>query len=139
MMPKLLGETTRRTRPELVEHVRALILSNSERAVAGAISVLMTRPDSTPLLSSHSLSDADTRRRRGHVDRRSISQEMHRAIAGSELVVIPQAGHLSSLEQPDAFNVRPRADFSRIAYRFRMHCGMSVARRTVLHRDGGFG
>jgi pimeloyl-ACP methyl ester carboxylesterase len=29
---------------------------------------------------------------------------MHRGIAGSELVVIAGAGHLSSLEQPDAFN-----------------------------------
>jgi pimeloyl-ACP methyl ester carboxylesterase len=28
---------------------------------------------------------------------------MHRAIAGSELVRIPQAGHLSNLEQPELF------------------------------------
>jgi pimeloyl-ACP methyl ester carboxylesterase len=29
---------------------------------------------------------------------------MQRAIAGSELVRIPQAGHLSNLEQPELFN-----------------------------------
>jgi pimeloyl-ACP methyl ester carboxylesterase len=29
---------------------------------------------------------------------------MHRAIPGSELVTIRQAGHLSSLEQPEIFN-----------------------------------
>ena len=34
----------------------------------------------------------------------AASEEMHRAIAGSELVRIPRAGHLSNLEQPDAFN-----------------------------------
>ena len=32
------------------------------------------------------------------------SEDMHRAIAGSELVRIPQAGHLSNLEQPELFN-----------------------------------
>jgi len=34
----------------------------------------------------------------------SISEAMHGAIAGSELVRIPAAGHLSNLEQPAAFN-----------------------------------
>ncbi len=34
----------------------------------------------------------------------SLSQELHAAIAGSELVVIPQTAHLSSVESPDAFN-----------------------------------
>jgi len=35
---------------------------------------------------------------------------MHHAIARSTLCVIPGAGHLSSLEQPDAFS-RALADF----------------------------
>src|SRR5262245_10282630 len=52
MLPKLLGETTRRTKPEIVERVRSLVLSSSERGVAGAITALMTRQDSTPFLSS---------------------------------------------------------------------------------------
>lgn len=34
----------------------------------------------------------------------AMSEAMHRAIPGSELVVIPNASHLSNLEQPDAFN-----------------------------------
>ena len=50
MIPKLLGESTRRERPDVAERVRALILSNSTDAIAGAIRALMTRPDSTPLL-----------------------------------------------------------------------------------------
>jgi len=35
---------------------------------------------------------------------RSAAEAMHRAIAGSELLTIPQAGHLANLEQPAAFN-----------------------------------
>lgn len=33
-----------------------------------------------------------------------MAREIHTAIPGSELVVIPSAAHLSNLEQPDAFN-----------------------------------
>ena len=33
-----------------------------------------------------------------------MSREIHAAMPGSELVVIPSASHLSNIEQPDAFN-----------------------------------
>jgi pimeloyl-ACP methyl ester carboxylesterase len=33
-----------------------------------------------------------------------LSRAMQRAIRGAELVILPRAGHLSNLEQPDAFN-----------------------------------
>jgi pimeloyl-ACP methyl ester carboxylesterase len=38
----------------------------------------------------------------------SIAREMERAIPGAELVLIPEAGHESHLEQPDAFNTAVR-------------------------------
>ncbi|OLC49131.1 MAG: hypothetical protein AUH43_08105 [Acidobacteria bacterium 13_1_40CM_65_14] len=104
MIPKLLGETTRRTRPDVVEQVRALVLANSTEAIAGAIRALMTRPDSTPLLPAiHCpalilVGDEDA------VTPRAAAEEMHRGIAGSQLAVIPGAGHLSNLEDPSAFN-----------------------------------
>ncbi len=41
---------------------------------------------------------------RGDGDPPAASEELHRAIAGSELVRIARAGHLSSLEQPESFN-----------------------------------
>ena len=104
MLPKLLGETTRRENPALVERVRALILANSPAAIAGAITALMTRQDSTPLLASiHCptlvvVGDEDT------LTPSAMSRELQRGIAGSELAVIRTAGHLSSMEQPAAFN-----------------------------------
>src|SRR6187551_3185887 len=42
MIPKLLGEHTRRTRPDVAQTVRALILSSSADAIANAITALMT-------------------------------------------------------------------------------------------------
>jgi 3-oxoadipate enol-lactonase len=34
------------------------------------------------------------------------AEELHAAIPGSALVVLPEASHLSNVEQPDAFNAR---------------------------------
>ena len=34
----------------------------------------------------------------------SMAEEIHQAMPGSELVIIPSAAHLSNLEQPDVFN-----------------------------------
>ncbi len=34
----------------------------------------------------------------------SMAEDIHRALPGSELVIIPSAAHLSNLEQPDDFN-----------------------------------
>jgi 3-oxoadipate enol-lactonase len=34
----------------------------------------------------------------------ALSNELHAMIAGSQLAMIPNAGHLTNLEQPDAFN-----------------------------------
>ena len=102
-IPKLLGETTRKTRPAVMQQVRSLAVASSADAIAGALRALMTRPDSTPLLSTIHVptlivvGDEDT------VTPPAASEDMHRTIAGSELVRIPQAGHLSNLEQPDLF------------------------------------
>jgi 3-oxoadipate enol-lactonase len=104
MIPKLLGETTRSTRPAVVELVRLLAVANSSDAIAGAIRALMTRPDSTPLLSSIHVPTLVLVGDEDAVTPPPASEEMHRAIAGSELVRIPQAGHLSNLEQPELFN-----------------------------------
>lgn len=104
MIPKLLGETTRRIRPDIVDQVRALAISSSAGAIAGALRALMTRPDSTPLLSTIHVPTLIVVGEEDTVTPRAAAEEMHRGIAGSELVAIPAAGHLTNLEQPAAFD-----------------------------------
>lgn len=104
MLPRLLGETTRATRPDVVEHVRSLVLANPADAIAGAIHALMTRPDSTPLLASIHIPTLIVVGEEDIVTPRPLAEEMQRGIGGSELTVIPGAGHLTNLEQPGAFN-----------------------------------
>jgi pimeloyl-ACP methyl ester carboxylesterase len=104
MVEKLLGPTSRRDKPQLIEKVRGLILSNSIEAIAGAITALMTRPDSTPLLSSIHCPTLIVVGEEDVLTPPAMSRDLQRGIAGSELAVLRNAGHLSSLEQPDAFN-----------------------------------
>jgi pimeloyl-ACP methyl ester carboxylesterase len=104
MLPKLLGETTRRTRPDVVEHVRAIGLANSKDAVAGMVRALMTRADSTPLLPTIHLPTLIVVGAEDTITPPAMSEQMHAAIAGSELVIVPDVGHLSSVEDPAAFN-----------------------------------
>jgi 3-oxoadipate enol-lactonase len=104
LLPKLVGETTRRERPAVVEDVRKQITGNSVESIVGALSALMTRPDSTPILSTIRcpvqiiVGEEDT------ITPPPMSEQMHRDIAGSQLAVIKGAGHMSNMEQPTLFN-----------------------------------
>jgi len=104
MIPKLLGENTRRSRPDVAQTVRALILSSSADAIANAITALMTRADSTPLLATIHVPTLIVVGEQDTITPPALSEQMYQAIKGSEYVAIPDAGHLSNLEQPEAFN-----------------------------------
>jgi 3-oxoadipate enol-lactonase len=105
MLPRLIGASTRASRPDVEPTIRGLILSNSTATIAGAITALMTRPDSTPLLPTiHCptlvvVGDEDV------ITPPAASEEIARGIAGAELVIIPRAGHMSNMEQPLPFNL----------------------------------
>ena len=85
-----------------------LALSNSPEAIAGAIRALMTRPDSTPLLRTIHCPTLIVVGAEDTLTPPSLSEEMHRAIAGSELVII--ARRRTSVESRTAGCVqcRPR-------------------------------
>jgi pimeloyl-ACP methyl ester carboxylesterase len=104
MLPGLFGETTRASRPEVMRRVREIALAQPVEGVRRAIQSLKSRPDSTPLLAGIScpalavVGDEDAMT---NVD--SV-RCMHDRIPGAELAVIEGAGHLSNLEQPEAFS-----------------------------------
>jgi 3-oxoadipate enol-lactonase len=103
MIPRLVGQTTIRERPALVEHVRSLITANEPRGLRRAILRLRDRPDATPHLSDIGVptlvvvGDEDTPT--PVAEARVLSQR----IAGARLEIIGGAGHLSNLERPEAF------------------------------------
>jgi pimeloyl-ACP methyl ester carboxylesterase len=103
MLPRLLGQTTMRARPELVEHVRSLITSNRPPGLRRAILRLRDRPDAGPYLADIAVptlvlaGDEDTPT--PVADARALAG----AIPGARLEIIDGAGHLSNVERPDAF------------------------------------
>lgn len=110
LLSKQLGETTRRERPDIVEQTRALIESASAEAIDSAIDALMARPDSTPGLDAISCATLVLVGEHDEVTPVAEAEAMHRAIRRSTLAVIPGAGHLPNLEQPDVFS-RGLCDF----------------------------
>lgn len=104
MLPKLLAPQTYDEDPELVEFVEEMMADTSLEGVVGALQGMKERPDSTPTLAEI---DVPTLIIHGADDQLipvAAAQAMQKAIAGSELVVIPDAGHLPNLEQIDQFS-----------------------------------
>lgn len=99
-----LGETTRRTRPGVVARVRDLVLAAPPRGVVQALRALAARPDSRPLLPGITaptlvvVGDEDV------LSPPEAARAMAGGIPGAALQVLPGVGHLSALEDPDAFN-----------------------------------
>ncbi|MGH9387307.1 MAG: alpha/beta fold hydrolase [Vicinamibacterales bacterium] len=104
MMPKLLGKTTRETNPQVEPVVRHLINRQSPSAIRGGILRMMQRPDSHPLLATTTVPTLVIVGEEDELTPPAESKRIAEAIPGSTLVVIPKAGHLSSLECPDEFN-----------------------------------
>jgi 3-oxoadipate enol-lactonase len=103
-IPKVLGATTRRERPEVVAEVRRLIEGNRAPGIEAAIVALMRRPDSTGDLSRIEVPTLIIVGEEDEVTPIADAAAMHRAIRGSSLTILPRAGHLSNLEAADAFS-----------------------------------
>ena len=104
LLPKLLGETTRRTRPEVVARVRERILTTSPRGIADALAGLAARADSTPTLREIRVPTLVLCGAEDVLTPPAEAEAMAAAIAGARLAIVPEAGHLANLENPDAFN-----------------------------------
>ena len=104
MLPKLLGATTRREQPHVEQQVRRLIEANSPDAIKAAVTAMMTRPDSTPLLGGITCPALIAVGEEDTLTPVAASREMQQGIRGASLVTLPRAGHLSNLERPADFN-----------------------------------
>jgi pimeloyl-ACP methyl ester carboxylesterase len=114
MLPKLLGPTTRHARPELVDQVRAMALTNDPEGVRRAIIRLRDRPDATPGLPTVAVPVLVVVGEEDAVTPPAEAERLQAAIRGATLSRIGAAGHLASLEQPAAFNGELSAFLARI-------------------------
>jgi pimeloyl-ACP methyl ester carboxylesterase len=114
MIGKLIGRTTGEQRSYVESNIRRLIKQQSAGAIRGAILRMMDRPDSFATLQSVTVptlvvvGDEDT------LTPVAESEKLAQTIPNAELVVLPRAGHLSSVEQPEAFNAAFAAFLTRL-------------------------
>jgi pimeloyl-ACP methyl ester carboxylesterase len=109
MMPAILGPTTHAQRPHVAATVRALIEAQSGEAIAAAIEAMINRPDSAATIATVTVPTTIIVGEEDAITTPADAEQMHRAIAGSTLVTIPRAGHMSNLETPDEFNAALRS------------------------------
>lgn len=103
MVPKLLGETSRREQPDLAQVVTTLIERNTVDAMVSALQAMKTRPDSTPLLASIACPTLVVAGGEDVLVTRSEMDRMQRAIPGANFTILERAGHLTNLEAPTGF------------------------------------
>jgi pimeloyl-ACP methyl ester carboxylesterase len=99
----LLSETTREKKPDVVEKVKGL-MKNPDAGFIGALEAMKNRPDSTDELTKIDVPTLIIVGENDGVTPPEQSRKMHEHIGGSRLVVIPEAGHISNIEAPEAFN-----------------------------------
>jgi len=104
VLPKLVGKTTHEQRPQVVARLRDMILANPPRGIADALAGLAARADSTPLLREIRRPTLVVCGEEDAITPPADAQALHEGIAGSTLELLPKAGHLASVETPDAFN-----------------------------------
>jgi 3-oxoadipate enol-lactonase len=100
MLPKLIGETTRRNRPDVVEAARKTMRYSTPAGIAAAQRGMAQRPDSTATLSTIDVPVLVLCGEEDTLTPLSDSQAMQSAIKGSQLQVIPQSGHYAVFEKP---------------------------------------
>jgi 3-oxoadipate enol-lactonase len=100
MIPRLLGKTTRETRPDLVEGALRLMRKMSPEDVAQVQRGMAERPDSVPTLKTINVPTMVVTGDEDVLTGVSDAELMHQHIAGSSLRVIPKAGHFSPWERP---------------------------------------
>lgn len=108
MMPKLFAQCTSEHCPRAIESVRQMVMTSNPLAIAAAHRGMAVRPDMTPWLPTLRI---PTLILCGELDAISPAAEMK---AFSELIpqarfaLIPRAGHMSPMEQPEAVNAAIR-------------------------------
>ena len=104
MLPKLLTPETVSKHPEIVKRVRDMMVKTSPQGAAAALHGMAEREDQTSLLSQISVPTLILVGSEDPITPVADSEKMHQAIAGSRLVVLEKASHVSNIEQAEPFN-----------------------------------
>jgi pimeloyl-ACP methyl ester carboxylesterase len=101
MIQKLLGETTRRSRPDLAEGALRMMRKMSAENVAGVQRGMAERPDSVATLKTITVPTLIITGDEDITTGVPEAELMKQSISGSQMKVVARAGHYSPWEQPE--------------------------------------
>jgi pimeloyl-ACP methyl ester carboxylesterase len=110
MLAKLLSQTTRRNRPDIVDAARKMMRSMSPEDIAGVQRGMAERPDSVATLATINVPTLIVAGDEDSIPPGEFEQ-MRQHIAGSRLQTISPAGHYAALEKPAEFGALLRTFF----------------------------
>jgi 3-oxoadipate enol-lactonase len=99
-----VGRTTRDKRPDIYDAMHRMVAQASVTGIIGATEALISRPDSTPTLSTIDVPTLIIVGEEDVITPVKDARRIQEGIAGSRLEVLKGAGHLSNVERPAAFN-----------------------------------
>jgi 3-oxoadipate enol-lactonase len=102
MQPKLFAAETIDHRSDVVQAVRQVISGTDPRAIAAAQRGMAARPDVTGWLSQIDVPSLFIVGEHDAISRSDEMRSMAEAVPGGELVVVPRAGHMAPVENPQA-------------------------------------
>ncbi len=102
-IPKLLSDYTHQHSPLVAQSVRHMINAATPQGIAAASRGMALRSDSSDLLPSISCPTLVVVGEQDALTPPEVAREYAARIPGSQFATIPDAGHLSNLEQPEAF------------------------------------
>jgi pimeloyl-ACP methyl ester carboxylesterase len=101
MIPKLMGATTVTTRPDVVDGARAMMRKMSAEEISQVQRGMAERPDSVADLKTINVPTLIVIGEEDVLSTVADGELMRQNIAGSQLKVIPKAGHYAPWEQPE--------------------------------------
>jgi pimeloyl-ACP methyl ester carboxylesterase len=104
MLPRVLAPMTPFRAPEVRDQIRRIMEAAPQATVAAALRAMAARGDSSPMLRDLNIPVQVIVGVEDQITPVGEAQLMARAIRGSNLTIIPDAGHVPNLENPVAFN-----------------------------------
>ncbi len=101
MLQRVLGESTRRNRLDMVERARNMMRKMTVSGIAAVQRGMAERPDSTPTLATIDVPALVIVGNEDVATPRSEAEIIARGIRGSRLAVVPGAGHYVPLERSE--------------------------------------
>ena len=101
-----LAPKTKAEKPAVVEFLRGVAGRSSPDAVMAALAALASRGDMTAALPGVKVPTAVLVGSQDKITPLPLAEVLRSRIPGAELHIIPDAGHFSNVENPEAFNER---------------------------------